>query len=76
MKRDIREAAATVLELDRDDIQPNPVVRQMTPQKAKKTKEHLSLSHDTTGATGDVKMERESSPESNSDSSFQLRLQQ
>ena len=84
-KRDIREAAATALELDRDDIQPNLVVQQavarqfqLTPvpvpddppaKRAKKTKEQLSPSHDTTVATGDTKMKQESSPESSSDSS-------
>ena len=84
-KRDIREAAATALELDRDDIQPNLVVKQavarqfqLTPvpvpddppaKRAKKTKEQLSPSHDTTVATGDTKMKQESSPESSSDSS-------
>ena len=61
-KRDIREAAATALELDRDDIQPNLVVKQavvrqfqLTPvpvaddspaKRAKKTKEQVSSSHD------------------------------
>ena len=84
-KRDIREAAANALELDRDDIQPDLVVKQavarqfqLTPvpvpddppaKRAKKTKEQLSPSHDTTVATGDTKMKQESSPESSSDSS-------
>ena len=84
-KRDIREDAAIALELDSDAIQPNLVVKQavarqfqLTPgtvpddppaKRAKKTTEQVSPSHDTTGATGDVKMERESSPESSSDSS-------
>ena len=84
-KRDIREDAAIALELDSEDILPNLVVKQavarqfqLTPvpvpvdppaKRAKKMKEQVSPSHETTGATGDVKMERESSPESSSDSS-------
>ena len=59
--------------IDRDDIQPNLVVKQavarqfqLTPvpvpddppaKRAKKTKEQLSPSHDTTVATGDTKNE-------------------
>ena len=84
-KREIREDAAIALELDSEDIQPNLVVKQavarqfqLTPvpvpedlpaKRAKKMKEQVSSSHETTGGTGDVKMERESSPESSSDSS-------
>ena len=83
--RDIRDDAAIALELDSDDIQPNLVVKQavarqfqLTPvpvsedppaKRAKKMKEQVSPSHETTGATGDVRMEQESSPESSSDSS-------
>ena len=83
-KRDIRVDAAIALELDSEDILPNLVVKQdvaqqfkLTPvpvpvdppaKRAKKMKEEVSL-NDTTGATGDAKMERESSPESCSDSS-------
>ena len=77
-KRDIRVDAAIGLELDSEDILPNLVVKQdvarqfqLTPvpvpvdppaKRAKKMKEEVSPSHETTGATGDVKMERESSP--------------
>ena len=83
-KRDIRVDAAMALELDSEDILPNLVVKQdvaqqfkLTPvpvpvdppaKRAKKMKEEVSL-NETTGATGDVKMDRESSPESCSDSS-------
>ena len=83
-KRDIRIDAAMALELDSEDILPNLVVKQdvaqqfkLTPvpvpvdppaKRAKKMKEEVSL-NETTGATGDVKMDRESSPESCSDSS-------
>ena len=83
--RDIREDAAIALELDSEDILPNLVVKKavarqfkLTPvpvpedppaKRAKRMKEQVSPSHETTGATGDVKMERESSPESSSDSS-------
>ena len=74
-KRDIREDAAIALELDSEDILPDLVVKQavarqfqLTPvplpvdppaKRAKKMKEEVSPSHETTGATGDVKMERE-----------------
>ena len=63
------------MELDSEDILPNLVVKQdvarqfqLTPvpvpvdppaKRAKKMKEEVSPSHETTGATGDVKMERE-----------------
>ena len=73
-KRDIRVDAAIAMELDSEDILPNLVVKQdvaqqfkLTPvpvpvdppaKRAKKMKEEVSL-NETTGATGDVKMERE-----------------
>ena len=83
-KRDIRVDAAMALELDCEDILPNLVVKKdvaqqfkLTPvpvpvdppaKRAKKMKEEVCL-NETTVATGDVKMDRESSPESCSDSS-------
>ena len=50
-------------------LTPVPVPVDPSAKRAKKMKEEVSPSHETTGATGDVKMERESSPESCSDSS-------
>ena len=82
-KRDIRVDVAMALELDSEDILSNLVVKQdvaqqfkLTPvpvpvdppaKRAKKMKEDVSL-NETTVATRDVKMDRESSPESCSDS--------
>ena len=83
-KRDVRVDAARALELDDEDILPNLVVKQevaqqfkLTPvplpvdppaKRAKKMKDEVSL-NDTAVATGDVNMDRASSPESDSDSS-------
>ena len=79
-KRDVRVDAAMALELDSEDILPNLVVTQEVAQQFKltpvpvpvdppaKRAEEVSL-NETTVATGDVKMDRESSPESGSDSS-------
>ena len=83
-KRDVRVDATMALELDCEDILSNLVVKQevaqqfkLTPvpvpvdppaKRAKKMKEEVSL-NETTVATGDAKMDRESSPESGSDSS-------
>ena len=83
-KRDVRVGAARALELDDEDILPTLVVKQevaqqfkLTPvplpvdppaKRAKKMKDEESL-NDTAVATGDVIMDRASSPESGSESS-------
>ena len=83
--RDLRDDAAIALDIDSDDISPTlfvkpaaaqqfqltlvPVVEDPPAKRAKTTKEQPSSAHETTGATGDVRMEPESSPDASSDSS-------